>query len=307
MRIAQRTKGEKIMLKKIIISVLVITVIAAAGAALAYNAYNQETAVAATNLNPLSDQQDSSLPADQTETALQGEPIAQGLEGEAWEAAGNITALDDYGFEFTTASGENVYVELGPPDYWQRQDVELTDGQLVLVAGSLNDGIVHAETVTLADGQVLAIRNETGQPMWSGGVSNSRGQNGQSADGDHIPNPQAVVDEWITLTGTLVSFQGGNMTMSTTNGDLIAFQTGQPRFFAEQGVTFQVGDEIQLVGFYQGEQFSAGEITQLSTGLRVMLRDPNGRPLWAGPGSGNGNGNGGNGNGGNGGRGNGGL
>lgn len=295
------------MLKKIIISVLVITVLGAAGAALAYNAYNQESAAAATNLNPLANQQDANLQADQPEAAVQGEPDAQGLEGDAWEATGNITALDDYGFEFTTSSGENVYVELGPPDYWQQQDVELNDGQLVMVTGSINEGIVHAVTVTLADGQELAIRTETGQPMWSGGVSSSRGQNGQSADGNHIPDPKAVVDEWITLTGTLVSFQGGSMTMSTADGELIAFQTGQPRFFAEQGVTFQVGDEIQLVGFYQGEQFSAGEITQLSTGLRVMLRDPNGRPLWAGPGSGNGNGNGGNGNGGNGGHGNGGL
>ena len=309
MRIIQQIKGEKIMLKKIIISVLVITVLGAAGAALAYNAYNQETAVAATNLNPLADQQDSSLQADQPAAAVQGEPVAQGLEGEAWEATGNITALDDYGFEFTTASGENVYVELGPPDYWQQQNVELTDGQLVMVSGSLNDSIVHAETVTLADGQELTIRSETGQPMWSGGVSNSRGQNGQSATGDHIPDPQATVDEWITLTGTLVSFQGGSMTMSTSDGDLISFQTGQPRFLAEQGVTFQVGDQISVVGFYEGEQFSAGDITQLSTGLRVMLRDPNGRPLWAGPGNSNGSGNGGNGgsgngNGGNGGRGN---
>ena len=58
---------------------------------------------------------------------------------------------------------------------------------------------------------------------------------------------------------------------------------------------------------WREQRLSAGEITQLSTGLRVMLRDPNGRPLWAGPGSGNGNGNGGNGNAGNGGHGNGGL
>ena len=102
--------------------------------------------------------------------------------------------------------------------------------------------------------------------------------------------------------GTLISFQGGNMAMSTADGSIINFQTGQPRFFAEQGVTFQVGDPISILGFYEGEQFMAGEITQLSTGLRVMLRDPNGRPLWAGPGNSNGNGgngNGGNGNGGN--------
>jgi hypothetical protein len=79
------------------------------------------------------------------------------------------------------------------------------------------------------------------------------------------------------------------MTMGTADGEIIAFQTGQPRFFAEQGVTFQIGDEIIVLGFYEGEQFMAGEITQVSTGLRVMLRDPNGRPLWAGPGNGNGN------------------
>jgi hypothetical protein len=82
------------------------------------------------------------------------------------------------------------------------------------------------------------------------------------------------------------------MTMSTPEGEIIAFQTGQPRFFAEQGITFQVGDEIVVIGFYENGQFKAGDITQVSTGLKVMLRDPNGRPLWAGPGNGNGNGNG---------------
>jgi len=44
--------------------------------------------------------------------------------------------------------------------------------------------------------------------------------------------------------------------------------------------------------------FMAGDITQVSTGLRVMLRDPNGRPLWAGPGNSGGNGGGSGGNGG---------
>ena len=284
------------MIKKIIIGVLLITVIGAAGAAIAYNASNQEAAMASTNPNPLANQQSEDVPPGQTEAAVQGEPVAQGLQDELWEGVGNIVAVDEFGFDFTTASGETVYIELGPPDYWQQQDVGLTEGQLVVVSGSINDGIVHAKTVAFADGRELTLRTETGQPMWSGGVNNSRGQNGQSSTGDHTPNPQAAVDEWVTLTGALMSFQGGNMTMSTTDGELISFQTGQPRFFAEQGVTFQVGDEISMVGFYQGEQFSAGEITQLSTGLRVMLRDPNGRPLWAGPGSGNGNGNGGNGN-----------
>jgi hypothetical protein len=287
------------MFKKIFIGVLLVTVIGAAGAALAYNAVNQDTNAA--EINPLANGQNYDAPKDvaqdQTEATVQGEPVAQGLEGEPWEGMGNIAALDEYGFDFTTTDGETVYIELGPPDYWQSQDIDLTEGQLVAVSGSINEGMIHAETVTLADGQILILRTETGQPMWSGGVDNSRGQNGQQGDSDHVPDPQAQVDEWVTIEGKLMAFQGGNMTMSTADGSILSFQTGQPRFLAEQGITFQVGDQISVLGFYEGEQFMAGEITQLSTGMRAMLRDPNGRPLWAGPG---GNGNGGNGNGGNG-------
>jgi hypothetical protein len=117
-------------------------------------------------------------------------------------------------------------------------------------------------------------------------VSNSQGQNGEGSG-----EAQITIDEWITVEGTLMSFQGGNMSMSTSDGEILNFQTGQPRFFAEQNITFQVGDEIIVVGFYQGEAFQAGDITQVSTGERVMLRDPNGRPLWAGAGNGKGNGN----------------
>ena len=295
------------MLKKIIIGVLIMTVVGAGSAAIAYNAANQEVDLAITTPNPLASN-GQALGA--SEQIAQGEPIAEGMAGEPWEAIGNITAIDEYGFDFTIDGGETVYIELGPPDYWQSQDIESAVGQLVLVTGSINDDMIHASAVQLADGQILELRSDSGQPMWSGGVDNGNGQNGQgtsSADGSHTPDPQAQVDEWITLEGTLMSFQGGNMTMSTAAGDLVNFQTGQPRFFADQGITFQVGDEISVLGFFEGEQFMVGEITQIATELRVMLRDPNGRPLWAGPGNGNGNGgNGGNGHGGNGRNGNGG-
>jgi hypothetical protein len=296
------------MLKKIIIGILVITVVGAGGAALAYNLNNPDAAEVTTGPSPLASNADESTeqaPQEQTpqvETTPQSKSVTQVMEGEAWQATGTIVAVDDYGFDFTTESGEIVYIELGPPDYWQSQGVDLVVGETVTVDGAINEGMIHASTVETADAQVLAVRSESGQPLWSGGTDNSQGQNDQStgsADGDHVPDPQAQVDEWVTIEGTLISFQGGNMTMSTADGSIVSFQTGQPRFFAEQGITFQVGDQISVLGFYEGEQFSAGEITQLSTGLRVMLRDPNGRPLWAGPGS-NGNGSSGNGGSGNG-------
>lgn len=274
------------MLKKIILSVLLVTVISAAGIALVYNITTREPASA--SAAPESAANDVENVVEQPDGQA-GEPlvVAQGAVGNPWQESGTIIEIDDYGFQFTLQDGETVYIELGPPAYWQNQGVELQVDQTATVNGSINDGVIHASEVTLADGQILNIRSETGQPLWSGGVTNGNGQSG-NRDGDRIPDPQAQVDEWITIEGTLMSFQGGNMTMETSEGELLSFQTGQPRFFAQQNATFQVGDEIIVVGFFDGDQFTAGDITQVSTGLRVMLRDPNGRPLWAGPG-GNGN------------------
>jgi hypothetical protein len=210
-----------------------------------------------------------------------------------WQADGTIADLDETGFILTTENGD-FYVELGPTDYWQTQAATLEIGAQVSVEGTENAGMIHAFSVMISEDQELQLRTEEGQPLWSGGVDNSRGQNrggdtGQ-VDGERSPEPQVQVDEWVTISGTLMAFQGGNMTVSTAEGDLLSIQTGQPRFFSGQGVSFAVGDEVILVGYYEGGQFVAGEITQTSTGARVMLRDPNGRPLWAGPGNGNGKG-----------------
>lgn len=274
------------MLKKIILSVLLVTVISAAGIALVYNIITREPASASAAPDSVANDVENVVgqPDGQDEEPLM---VAQGAVGNPWQESGTITEIDDYGFQFALQDGETVYIELGPPAYWQNQGIELQVDQTATVYGSINEGVIHASEVTLADGQILIIRSESGQPLWSGGVTNGNGQSG-NRDGDRIPEPQAQVDEWITIEGTLMSFQGGNMTMETSEGELLSFQTGQPRFFAQQNVTFQVGDEIIVVGFFDGDQFTAGDITQVSTGLRVMLRDPNGRPLWAGPG-GNGN------------------
>jgi hypothetical protein len=297
------TKGYKPMLKKIIVSVLVVTVLGAAGTALAYNVINPAPEADLAAVKPLASDQELQVSpvvglADQAGTGL----AAGDLVGDPWQEMGLIGEIDDYGFQFSLQDGENVYVELGPPDYWQNQGVVLEIGQTATIIGMINEGMIHATQVVLEDGQILQLRDEIGQPLWSGGVDAYRGGEGAVGDGEHIPDPQAQVDEWVTLEGILMAFQSGYMTMSTADGEIVTFQTGQPRFFSSQGITFSVGDEIVVVGFYENDQFMAGDITQVSTGLRVLLRDPNGRPLWAGPGSGNGNG----GNGGNGGSGNGG-
>ncbi|MFN2280876.1 MAG: hypothetical protein ACK2TZ_03365, partial [Anaerolineales bacterium] len=113
---------------------------------------------------------------------------------------------------------------------------------------------------------------------------------------EHIYRWDKENQHWVPYLEGIADFRvdpsGQRLWRRTTGGEIITFQTGQPRFFSSQGITFKVGDEIVVVGYYQDSQFMAGDITQKATGLRVLLRDPNGRPLWAGPGNGNGNGNG---------------
>jgi hypothetical protein len=39
-----------------------------------------------------------------------------------------------------------------------------------------------------------------------------------------------------------------------------------------------------LVGFYEGDDFEVGQIDNATNGQTVLVRDENGRPLWAGRG-----------------------
>jgi hypothetical protein len=290
------------MLKKIVVGILILSVLGAVVAVFAYQALSKDDQITSADSIPVLEQQTTGITQEsqqEVDSTTPGEPqaVAQGAEGDAWQATGTIAEFDDNGLTMDLDNGESVYVELGPPDYWQTQGITFQEGQQVSVVGTINDGMIHAFEVQLPGEQILQIRNEQGQPMWSGGVSRGKGQNNGQSDGEHKPDPQAQVDEWVTINGSLIAFQGGNMTVSTPEGELISFSTGQPRFFADQGITLQVGEDLIVVGYEDNGQFVAGEITQVSTGSRVMLRDPNGRPLWAGPGNGNGNGNNGNGNG----------
>lgn len=280
------------MFMKIITGVLLTTVIGAGGAAIAYQSATQEAPQNVTDLEPVLSEQPVDLLLQEQQQPVEPVTAAEGFVGENWQETGTISEIDDFGFQFALQTGEIVYIELGPADNWKNQGVDLQIGQTLTVKGTIDEGVIHAAQVILVDGQILQLRTEAGQPLWSGGAQNSQGKNAGTNNGEHSPEPQAQVDEWFTFEGTVESILRGNMTIRTSEGELINFNTGQPRFFANQNVTFQAGDEVIITGFYENDQFMAGDITQVATGLRVMLRDPNGRPLWAGPGNGKGNGRG---------------
>lgn len=129
--------------------------------------------------------------------------------------------------------------------------------------------------------------DQTGvQPQGQG--QGYRGGQGQSANGQgqttnsNPGTPQANVTTWLTVQGTVNSFAGVGVSLTTDEGAPLWVQFGQSRYVSAQGVTFTAGDHVTVNGFEENGQFQAGTVVNDTTGQTLNLRDTSGRPLWAG-------------------------
>ena len=135
--------------------------------------------------------------------------------------------------------------------------------------------------------QDQALNQGQGQGYRGGQGQGARGQ-GQNASGQgqtQNPNratPQANVTTWVTVKGTVNSFDGVGVSLTTDDGAPLWAQFGQSRYVSAQGVTFSAGDHLTVNGFEENGQFQAGTVLNDTTGQTLNLRDTTGRPLWAG-------------------------
>ena len=226
---------------------------------------------------------------------------------------GVVTQLPAEGVDLVmeTADGELV-VGTGPLSLAEL-GVEMQVGDAIEVRGYWEDDeLKAAEFTLLATGQIVALRDGSGRPVWSGSAQNDRGGQyqmvendaagsaGQSSGGQRIgwsggngsrggaedqENPnvgQAEVQEWITLQGRVTDIGESTMVIRLNSGELVTIE-GRPWSFAQQqGFSAAVGDEVALTGFFEGENFEAGQLTNITNNLVIDIRQENGRPLWAG-------------------------
>ena len=94
-----------------------------------------------------------------------------------------------------------------------------------------------------------------------------------------------VAEEWITYEGTIVQAPeaGVDMIIATDDGQEILVGTG-PGYLDEMGLTLQAGEQVQVQGYWEEDEFKAGQVTRLRDGTTVALRDIYGRPAWSGAG-----------------------
>jgi hypothetical protein len=191
-----------------------------------------------------------------------------------------------------TSDGEKVPVGTGP-QYMALQGFILQAGEPVQVRGYWEDNEFKAAQVTrLADGQTIILRDELGRPAWAGAGRNAQqgtrggygGQGREDAPGDQTGTGQANVEEWLTLQGTVVSVDADTLVVQTVSGEQVTMENRPWWFAQEQGFSTQVGNQVTLVGFYENGDFEVGQISDATNGQMVLVRDENGRPLWAGRG-----------------------
>lgn len=106
---------------------------------------------------------------------------------------------------------------------------------------------------------------------------------GRGQQGLAQPKSLAPVEEWVAVTGTVVSLDEDELVIRTDEGEAVVHLG--PEWYREAGqYSLEVGDPVSVVGFYDGDQFEAGLVENLVTGDTISLRNEAGRPIWAGRG-----------------------
>jgi hypothetical protein len=189
-----------------------------------------------------------------------------------------------------------------------------TTGRTSLVAEARGGGYGHGQDHDEGEecdkgGAGIALRDAFGRPAWAGAGRNAQGSNPggygnqgsvvnpqpngrEDAPGDGTGTGQAEVEEWLSLQGTVVSVDANALVVQTTSGEQVRVENRAWWFAQEQGFWTQAGHQVTLVGFYEGDdpsrdsgqRFEVGRIEDNTNGQTVLVREENGRPLWAGRG-----------------------
>lgn len=142
----------------------------------------------------------------------------------------------------------------------------------------------------------LNQRDGSGNPDSGGGNGNRGGQgqseSGQERGGGNRGQQQGLEgagepvaqEDWISLEGVVTAYDGNIVTIETDDDELVDLKLGPPRFLESLDVTFEAGDELEVLGFYEGDVFNVAEISLVDSGEQIVLRDADGNPLWNGGG-----------------------
>jgi hypothetical protein len=163
----------------------------------------------------------------------------------------------------------------------------------ILVAGAIIRTVDKTESVAEARGQGRGqaadqvgeyVTASQGQGRGNGGQGAGNGWSAVEAE-RQFPNYETVPEDWSAYEGTVLSASeaGGDLVIVTDEGQEVTVGTG-PGYMEAQGLILQDGERVQVQGYWEDDEFKAAQLTRLSDGQTIALRDEYGRPAWAGNG-----------------------
>jgi hypothetical protein len=113
------------------------------------------------------------------------------------------------------------------------------------------------------------------------GAGRAAGAGGAAGAGDGVGLDHPA-DTWITVSGRVVAFDG-DLAVETGAGEMV-LHVGPTWYWDANGIALDGGDEVEVRGFYDGDELEIGWIKNVTTDEAVEMRDETGRPVWAGRG-----------------------
>jgi hypothetical protein len=159
----------------------------------------------------------------------------------------------------------------------------------LLVFGAINRTEAKAEagngeSRSIAKSQADQTNSQNNLVSGKGG-GNSQGQGRNAVLEDESTREEKAEDHEHSsdsLFGTVQSITAESMAIELSAGEILVIEGQAWRYALTNGFETAVGNSLEMTGFFEDGEFKVSWIRDNSLGLEIEVRDPGGRPKWAG-------------------------
>lgn len=106
---------------------------------------------------------------------------------------------------------------------------------------------------------------------------------GNQGKGEGDQESGGVADS-LQESGVVTGINEEALVFASTEGETLIIEGRTWMYARDQGFEADVGDQLEISGFYEDGEWKTTEIENLSNGLGLVIRSGSGRPMWAGRG-----------------------
>lgn len=105
---------------------------------------------------------------------------------------------------------------------------------------------------------------------------------GSSGSGEELLLAADQEHDWTTLIGVVISLDDESLWIETDQEENLEITGRAWSFILESGLVVSIGDQVELEGFYENDEFEVSYLEDLTSGESLQIREDSGRPLWSG-------------------------